>query len=167
MRDLFVSSLLTEWNLNTAYAESLVADLSPEQMTLQPGTDAGVGMNHPAWILSHLHAYHPVMIDLLQGKTPDDPKGHRFGMQSKPEADASVYLPKDGLIAAYSKGRADVAAALENVSAETLDADIPVKRWQPKFPKVGSILPYLMAHHESLHLGQLSAWRRVQGLPAV
>lgn len=167
MHDLFVSSLLIEWNLNTDYAAKLVADLSPEQMLHQPGTDAGVGLNHPAWILSHLHVYHPVMVDLMTGKPPEDPKGHRFGMGSKPESDSSVYMPKDELVAAYLDGRASVVNAIEAVSAETLSTAMPVERWQPKFPKVGSILPYLMAHHESLHLGQLSAWRRVQGLPAV
>jgi len=30
---------------------------------------------------------------------------------------------------------------------------------------VGSILGYLLVHHEGYHLGQLSAWRRAQGKP--
>ncbi|MEM8783010.1 MAG: DinB family protein [Planctomycetota bacterium] len=167
MRDLFVDALQREWDLNTGYAASLVADLSEEQMTRQPGCDAGPGLNHPAWLLSHLHAYHPVIVALLQGEPFDDPKQHRFGMLSKPESDASVYLPKGELVAAYAEGRASVVDALQMVTAETLEAPMSLARWQGKFPQAGSILPYLMAHHESLHLGQLSAWRRVQGLPAV
>ncbi|MEM1026546.1 MAG: DinB family protein [Planctomycetota bacterium] len=167
MRDLFVDSLQREWDLNTGYAADLVADLSAEQMVQQPGTDVGPGLNHPAWVLSHLHAYHPVIVALLQGESFEDPKHHKFGMLSKPEADASVYPAKGELLAAYLAGRASVVDALQQVSAETLKATMPLERWQQKFPQRGSILPYLMAHHESLHLGQLSAWRRVQGLPAV
>ncbi|MEM9752107.1 MAG: DinB family protein [Planctomycetota bacterium] len=167
MHQLFLDSLLIEWNLNTDYAAKLVADLTPEQMVHQPGTDAGPGLNHPAWVLSHLHAYHPVIVALLQGESFEDPKHHKFGMLSKPEPDASVYPAKDELVSAYAAGRASVVEALLEVSAETLEAPMPLERWVGKFPRRGSILPYLMAHHESLHLGQLSAWRRVQGLPAV
>ena len=34
-------------------------------------------------------------------------------------------------------------------------------------PKIGIWLNYLMTLHESTHLGQVSVWRRVQGMPAV
>lgn len=167
MHQLFLDALKVEWDLNTEYVAALVADLTDEQMTYQPGTDAGVGLNHPAWLLSHLHAYHPVIVALLNGNTFEDPKQHRFGMLSKPEADASVYAPKDELVAAYAEGRQQVVEALASATVETLQDPMPLERWTKKFPQRGSILPYLMAHHESLHLGQLSAWRRVQGLPSV
>jgi len=45
-----VSHLLHAWNLNLAYARRLVADLTEEQMTVQPSS----GMNHAAWVLGHL-----------------------------------------------------------------------------------------------------------------
>ncbi len=167
MRDLFVQSLRIEWDLNTAYAASLVADLTLEQMTGRPGDEVGPGLNHPAWILSHLSVYHPIVVALLRGEAFTDPKQHQFGMLSKPEADGSIYLPKEQLVAAYAAGRRAVVEALDEVTAETLEAPMSLERWRGRFPQAGSILPYLMAHHESLHLGQLSAWRRVQGLPAV
>jgi hypothetical protein len=34
-------------------------------------------------------------------------------------------------------------------------------------PQVGIVLPYLMLVHENTHLGQVSAWRRILGLPPV
>jgi hypothetical protein len=40
-------------------------------------------------------------------------------------------------------------------------------RWKEIMPTVGIALPYLLLVHENQHLGQLSAWRRVLGLPAV
>ena len=163
MRDLYVNSLLSDWSLNGDYALKLTADLTAEQMVHQPAA----GMNHPAWVLSHLHAYHPVMIDLLTGKTPTDPLNHEYGMKSSPVADASAYLPKDELRDAFAQGHADVASALEATTAELLGSSMPLDRWTQRFPQVGSILPYLMSRHEALHLGQISAWRRVQGLPSV
>jgi uncharacterized damage-inducible protein DinB len=38
---------------------------------------------------------------------------------------------------------------------------------QKELPTLGDILGHLMTTHPSLHLGQLSTWRRVIGLPPV
>ncbi len=163
MHALFISSLTFDWNLNGDYARKLVSDLSAVQMTHQPAPHT----NHPAWILSHLHAYHAVIVDLLTGKTPEDPLHHRHGMKSKPEADPSHYLPREALLESFAEGHADVAKALNAAEEALLTSQMPLPRWRERFPQVGSILPYLMSRHEALHLGQLSAWRRVQGLPSV
>ena len=34
-------------------------------------------------------------------------------------------------------------------------------------PTLADLLSYLLSTHEAMHLGQLSAWRRQLGLPAV
>ena len=158
----FERSLLIPWDKNAEYAERLVADLTEAQMIHQPGE----GMNHPAWILSHLNAYHPVLLAMLTGQTFEDPKGHPFGMQSKPESDASLYASKDQLLADFNKGHVEVREAL-NAAGESLAGPMTLERWKGPFPTIGSALGYLMVFHESTHLGQLSAWRRVQGLPSV
>ena len=159
----FVESLLVGWGRNADYAQRLVADLDEDQMVGQPAP----GTNHPAWVFSHLHAYHPVLVALLQGEACEDPKAHRFGMQSHPEADRSVYLPKQDLMNAFAAGHESVAEALQRADDDALAAPMSIERWKPVFPQVSSCLGYLMLVHESTHLGQLSAWRRVQGLPSV
>ncbi|MEM6334081.1 MAG: DinB family protein [Planctomycetota bacterium] len=163
MRDLLVESLLTAAGGNVDYAKNLTADLSAEQMVAQPAA----GANHPAWVLSHLNAYHPVIAGLLQGEVPTDPIEHEFGMRSKPVADVSAYASRDELIAAFEAGHAAMRAALEAVTEERLLAPMPIERWAKKFPHVGSMLPYVYARHEGMHLGQVSAWRRLQGLASV
>ncbi len=163
MRDVFVDSLLADWALNKDYGLKLVADLAPEQMVKQPHP----GMNHPAWILSHLHAYHPVAMELVSGRTPADPLDHKYGMKSSPVADTAAYLDKDALIEAFAQGHDDVTDAMKDAGESVLLSPMPVERWKQRFPKVGSILPYLMSRHEALHLGQLSAWRRAMGLGRV
>ncbi len=159
---LFIESLLIGWDRNADYAKRLVADLIESQMLLQPG-----GANHPAWIFSHLNLYHPVLIAMLHGHQFEDPKIHKFGMQSKPLQDAALYGPKQPLIDAFIKGHNDVAATLREVGEAAMSLPMPLERWKAPFPKVGSIIGYLMHVHESTHLGQLSTWRRVQGLPSV
>jgi hypothetical protein len=159
---LFIDSLLIGWERNTDYAKRLVADLSDAQMIVQPH-----GANHPAWIFSHLNLYHPVLVALVRGQPFEDPKNHKFGMQSKPQQDATLYGTKQQLIDAFVKGHTDLAAALREVGDAAIDKPMPLERWKAPFPKIGSILGYIMLVHESTHLGQISAWRRVQGLPSV
>jgi len=164
--EMLAWTLKANWAANGAYGEQLVADLSDEQMIAQPRVGGELAVNHAAWVISHLCAYHPVMTALLEGRTPDDPKDHRYGMTSKPVADASEYPSADELRRQFAEGHAAVAAAMEKATDATFEAAMPVERWAPKFPQVGLALPYLMVRHEALHLGQLSAWRRVQGLAA-
>jgi len=163
MTHVFIESLLTGWNHNRDYANKLVADLTDEQMILQPQPD----MNHPAWIFCHLNAYHPVIATILRGEKPDDPLHHPFGQKSKPQADVSLYGSKDALLNAYNEGHEQVAVALKEGGEVAMERLMPLERWQTRFPKVGSILGYIMLVHESTHLGQISAWRRMQSLPSV
>ena len=158
-----IKGLLLVWNKNKDYGQKLVADLSEQQMVVQPGP----GANHPAWVLSHLNAYHPVIECIIKGEAFEDPKDHPFGMKSKPEADRSIYASKDELVADYIKGHDAVAAALSAAGDDVFNNTINLERWLKVLPTAGVALPYLMALHENIHLGQLSAWRRVQGFPSV
>lgn len=158
-----IEGLLFSWGKNLAYGQNLVADLSDEQMGVQPVP----GMNHPAWVLSHLNAYHPVIEHVIKGELFDDPKDHPFGMKSKPEADRSVYASKEKLVADFVAGHERVEKALRAAGDAVWTKPIVLERWVQVMPTAAIGLPYLMLVHENTHFGQLSAWRRVQGLPSV
>lgn len=161
---VMIDALLSAWNRNSDYARKLVADIPDDRMTHQPFA----GANHPAWLLAHLSVYHPVLVALARGASFDDPKSARFGMQSRPEPDLALYGPdKAAIVAGFERGRADVVEALQQMDPSRLEAATPLERWRPIMPKVGIVLSYLMHVHESTHLGQLSAWRRACGMPAV
>ncbi len=163
MSNALIEGILFTWDFNRDYANKLVADLSDEQMVAQPQP----GMNHPAWTLSHLNAYHPVILGLLRGEKPEDPLNHPFGQKSKPVADVSAYPNKAALIAAFNEGHDQIAAYLRQEGEAVVSRPMTIERWQGRWDVVGKCLGYLMLYHESTHLGQLSAWRRVQGLPSV
>jgi hypothetical protein len=149
--------------LNLDYARKLTGDLTDEQAIAQPAQ----GINHPAWLLSHLCAYHPVAVALLRGETPDDPADHPFGMKSKPLSDPAAYKPLAELRQQFDEGHAGLTRALAYVAPDQLLAKPPIERWQPRFENVAVLLSYLLVRHEALHLGQLSAWRRTMNLPRV
>ncbi|BAM02711.1 DinB family protein [Phycisphaera mikurensis] len=167
MASLPVETLLFPLRVHAEKGAKLVEDLHEEQMIAQPGTPAdGLAVNHPAWILAHLNCYLPVAAGLLDGQTPEDPKHHRYGMNSQPKPEAAEYPDKAELLAAWNAGHARVADLLSAADEHAASRPMPVERWREKFPTVGHVLGYLLIHHEGYHLGQLSAWRRVSGLPA-
>lgn len=153
------------WEANTKYALALVRDLREEQMIAQPV--AGVTMNHPAWVLSHLNVYAPIAAAMIRGEAFEDPADHRYGRNSRVVNDAAEYPARDSLIDAYWRTHEDALRALDAADDGVLNMPTPLERWRSSKPTVGAMLLELMVKHESVHLGQLSAWRRAMGLPPV
>jgi hypothetical protein len=156
--------LLHTWNLNLGYAKRLVADIPDDKMALQPAQ----GINHAAWVLGHL-ACTADMFGAMIGVEPVCPAdwAARFDWNSSPSSDASQYPSKATLLTALEDAHSKIAAALP---------DVPQSRWQETtsleavrgfLPTLGDCFVFVMAAHENMHLGQLSAWRRVQGMGRV
>jgi hypothetical protein len=165
MSDLFKTSILITWRRDIAYALRLVGDLSDEQMIAQPVP--GRAMNHPAWTLAHLTLYNDVIARMLRRQSFDDPKDHPFGMQSSPQSDATVYSPRAMAIEQYRRSHDEAERALVECDPSLFAEDVPLARWRALHPKVADMTLMLMVKHESMHLGQLSAWRRAMGLGRV
>jgi hypothetical protein len=166
--NVLVSAMLRSWAMQREYAGRLVADLREEEMVSQPV--AGVVMNHPAWVFSHLSLYPPTLSAILRGAREGefaDPIKSPFGKDSRPLADAGAYASKDALMAQFFDGHDELAAVLGAVKPDALVQPIPLKRWEQRFPRVGDALVHLMLDHEAGHLGQVSAWRRAGGRAAV
>lgn len=160
-----VESIVYPWDNGRRYAEALLDDLTDEQMVLRPGGN----MNHPAWILGHVSIYHPVVCSLLSGEPCDDPADHDlFGFRGRgPLPDVSEYGSKAEQVDRFVTGHERVAEALLSATADQLQQPPSLKRWADAYPTVAVMLPDLLLHHESLHIGQLSIWRRAAGLPPV
>ena len=108
-----IDGFLFAWNKNKAYGASLIADLDQAQMTQQVAPDGQAAANHPAWVYSHLGVYVPVIEAIIKNETFADPKEHKFGMQSKPSSDASLYASKEQLLADFESGHDRVAQLLQ------------------------------------------------------
>lgn len=158
-----IDGLLIGWHKNVEYMKKLVADVPPEKMAYQPHAK----MNHPAWVLSHLNIYHSPMVLMTRGESFTDVRDHKYGMTSQCVADASLYAGKQELIDAFILGHEKVEAAIKAMDVKVFDRQTPLERWRSTMPLIGNVLPYLMLVHESTHIGQLSAWRRAQGMPSV
>jgi uncharacterized damage-inducible protein DinB len=156
----------------TAYAWVLdytrkLADGIPEaDMAVQPAP----GMNTPLWILGHLAVVADYAAKLL-GEPREGPRAWHvaFGPGSRPEAPPDPAPTKAALLAALEAQHARVSAAAARLAPERLREPHPfdLAPLKASFPTVGELLTHMMTTHPAMHLGQLSAWRRLRGLPAV
>lgn len=162
---LLAEAIAGVWRRNREYALRLVGDLTDAQMLAQPV--AGRRLNHPAWILSHLVAYAPIVTALLRGDGFADPIDHRHGLKSEVSDDPNEYLPRVALIEEFLRTHDQAQAALEQTTEPILSRPNPLERWRAKHPLSAHMVVTLMVKHEAFHLGQLSAWRRGMGLARV
>jgi uncharacterized damage-inducible protein DinB len=145
----------------------LVADLSDEQLAVQPAPK----MNHAAWVLGHLLVVDYGFRQLITGQPADawvtDEVKALYGNKSEPVADKSKYKPKQWYLERMSPLREQITARLKAMTPADFDAPHPDPARRERFPTVGHMVTFYGTWHETYHSGQLSAWRRVQGWPAV
>ncbi len=145
----------------------LVADLSDEQLCVQPAPKT----NHPAWVLGHLLMVDHSFLKTIGGpEMPawiDDAFKATYGGKSEPVPDKSKYQPKQFYIEKLSAVREQIYARLKQLTTEDLHQPHPDPARRERMPTVGHAIAFYGTWHEAYHSGQLSAWRRVQGLPAV
>ena len=159
------------YELHTAYGAKLAADVPEDRFTHRPHP----GMNPPIWLLGHIAVVGNFGLSVLDGlgvkAEPVDLPGWRenFGIGSEPLVYFDDFLPPGGadLRAAVQETHDRVLAATAAVTPEMLAEPVRVERLAGRFPLHGDLLTHLLTTHDAVHWGQLSAWRRAAGMPAV
>jgi hypothetical protein len=159
-----VAEVLNSYRLTLAYLRRLVDDVTEADTTRQPGELA----NHPAWVIGHLvHSCEALGGEL--GLSPWLPPGwaRRFGAGSVPDSVRSVYPSKAELLAALADGEARVSNRLGSLGDAGMSTPLPDERHRAMFPTVGHAVVHILTGHAAVHVGQISAWRRASGYPAL
>jgi hypothetical protein len=145
-------------------AHKMVSELDEAQLTEQPVPNA----NHPAWILGHLAVVSDLGTKLLGGTPllPEDWQA-RYGPGSRPLPDRSAYPSKGELLSAFDRASEAFVEVARKAGERRLGQPNPLPFFKEELPTVGDLAAHLMTTHPMLHLGQLSMWRRIHGLPGV
>ena len=165
---MIIESIILQYDFNLQYSKALVQDLSETQMTLVPSSGLE---NHPAWTLGHLVSGSALLAEdlgapfempynwaeLFLRKGPGDPR--------KPDPDISRYPSKKQLLTALEHQHTKVKNLLVKISDNDLNREIKW-RFSQYMPTLGDLVMFLCISHETMHLGQIAAWRRAQGLPS-
>ena len=143
------------------YCRMMMEEIPDERMAEQPLPN----VNHPAWILGHLAYSGDAAVGRLGAQkllTEDWTK--QFGPGSKISALRAEYPSKDELLRVledrFEQARRQAAIA----TAEPMALPNPNPRMKAGLPTVGDSVAFLLTGHLAVHLGQLSAWRRMVGM---
>ncbi len=150
----------------------LAKDIKPETFARVPMQDGKpVNMNHPAFNYGHLALYPARMLSLLGKDTAEAavPEGwealFKAGAECKDDPQGTIYPKMDAIIAAYNRGYNTVLNALASVDDEVMLRQNPIEgRLREMCPTVGAAVAFMAMSHPMMHLGQVSAWRRLFGL---
>ncbi len=158
------STVNHSFHFSVGFLKSLLEGIDTDKMAHQPSP----GMNHPAWIVGHLVTAMEFGAKLA-GATYKAPDGWSdlFGMKSEPSDDGSKYPDMTTLLAELDKSVAAVMPSLESIGSDALAAQMPDEGFRKMMPTVGDGLTFLINGHIAMHVGQLSAWRRACGMPAL
>lgn len=141
----------------------LINDLRDEPVA-QPTRNGG---NHAIWILGHLAYMESVMIhQMIQGKGSCTLARYKelFDADGDPSTNPDHYPTIDELISSYDQARAETQSYLESCTPESIESPALgcPEAWQPHFGTIAQCLDFI-AHHPSLHFGQLADIRRSLG----
>lgn len=156
------------------YARRLVDSIPAERFAriACPGGTA-VHANHPAFNIGHLTLYPVKIVELLgqdaaAARAPGDFEGlFSKDAQCVDDADGRRYPSKDQLLQVFAKTYEAAFAALRASDDAALNSPNPVDSPLKNIcPTLGSMLAFYAIGHVTSHLGQISTWRRMEGMPA-
>ncbi len=158
--------------LSLGYAERLLRDVPAHRFPrlAAPGGRI-VESNHPAFIFGHLSLYAPKILQQIGHPAPAVPEQFevRFSKDAQcvDDPDLDLYPPMDQIVEFFHEGHRMVSGALRSTPDESLQRPNPAEgRMRELFPTIGSVQAFYCGGHMMMHLGQLSAWRRMEGMPA-
>ncbi len=158
-----ISYISMSMNASKEMSLTLINDLK-DQPFAQPTSNGG---NHATWILGHLAYMESVMIhQMIQGKDTCTLSHLKavFDAEGAPSTDASLYPSFDQLLKEYDTARNETDAYLETISETDLQQPALgcLDDWKPYFGTIAQCLDFI-AHHPSLHFGQLADIRKSLG----
>lgn len=166
MYDSIIKPVVAQYDFNLAYTKILIEDLDDVQMTTIPSNGLE---NHPAFTIGHLVSGSAMVAEELGGefempdnwadlfirKGPGDPR--------KPDPDKGKYPSKQLLINELEHQHNKVKHLSTKVDENKLSENIKW-RFSNYMPTLLDLITFMCTTHESMHLGQLGAWRRAMGL---
>lgn len=159
-------------NLGLGYADRLLKELPADKFArFAPGVDGPIVSNHPAFVFGHLCIYAPRVLEQL-GRDASEfslPETHDglFSMNAvcQDDPDGSIYPAMDSIVSRFTSSYQAALAALRDTDDSVLTVPNPSEgRMKELFPTLGSMHAFYVGGHLMVHLGQISAWRRMMGM---
>ena len=148
--------------MSIGYADKLVQTIPADKFAHMPRPD----INSPAFCIGHLALYGSRVAAMLGHNELTGPAGYEeLFKNGTPCVDRPGHYPsKDALVGEFNKAWTKVAEILPKVDDSVFSQPNPIPQMAERLPTVGSMVIFMSDGHNMMHLGQISAWRRVMGL---
>ncbi len=159
--------------MSIGYSERLLKDVlaaSFGRFAAPGGTP--IESNHPAFSYGHLALYAPRIVEQLGGTPPALPAvfQEKFakGAVCLDDVAGDIYPSMAEITEHYFSGYAAALSALRAADEAMLDQPNPSgPPMIHRLPTIGAAHGFYASGHMMVHLGQVSAWRRMMGLGSV
>jgi len=155
-----------------SYAEALLKGITPDIFARMPtGPDGIITTNHPAFIFGHLSIYPAFIMKLCgvedSGITNPDGFDKLFSHEAtcQDDPDGSLYPAMEAVTSHFFAAHDTMFASITGLSDEQLAAPHGMEDdFFSKWPSRAAAAAFMVGPHPSIHMGQLSAWRRIMNL---
>jgi hypothetical protein len=153
--------MVTNCLASLSYGKQILADIEDNRMAERP-----MNLNPPAWLLMHLATAADYAAALLGGSgvCPADWK-EKADTKKPVSGNRSDYPGKEELVSTFEKSYRHAADLLSKSTPAQLVQSQQLGFFEKELPTVGDMAGFLLVTHLSIHLGQISAWRRASGKP--
>ncbi len=160
--------------ITRSFGELMLKDV-PAEKAARFATPGGkvVVSNHPVFVFGHLSLYNRralAMCNQPEGvaAVPAEWDGlFKSGVECKDDADGKLYPSLSVVTKAFFDGFDAAVAAVKAADDDLLRQANPLEgRIREMFPVRGQFLTFVLNAHPMSHFGQVSAWRRMIGLPS-
>lgn len=154
-----MSAMISNIHAAVGYGMQILADVEDAKMAERPND-----LNPPAWLLMHLATAADYASQMLGGKgvCPAD-WNDRADTKKPVSSNRADYPSRDELIRYFDSSYKNAANLLASASPEKLASPHNLGFFEKELPTVDDMAGFLLVSHLSIHLGQLSAWRRASG----
>ncbi|MEM7576420.1 MAG: DinB family protein [Planctomycetota bacterium] len=158
--------------LTFSTAQQMLGDIPADRFGRLPAADVGVvPTNHPAWVYGHLGLYGPHILTFLGDERADRlaaPDGWvpLFGMGStcSNDVEGTHYPPMSEIVEQFNRSYEAALDATQRADDAVFEKAQPREDLRERFPTVGAFVNFMLTTHVALHVGQVSAWRRIEGM---
>lgn len=158
--------------LGLGYGERLLVGVTADKFGRLANTGrSAIQSNHPAFIYGHLSLYGRQIITDLGADVSNLPTPDSFDSVFSKDAtcrddpDGRIYPAKDEVTKFFFDTYRTATEKLRAADDQVLQQpNLSGGRMTQLFPTVGSMLAFYAGGHLMMHLGQMSAWRRMMGL---
>ncbi len=162
------TSIIEAANLSLAYAKMALEGISPDKFARIP---EGVNVNHPAFNFGHLAYYIDQGMLASLGKEdlaiPSEDWGKLFSHEAtcQDDPDGTIYPPMDEIVNRFFDRTNLLLEQIAVADEATLSQGLPEGSFFADYcTSLASVLNFMLSSHTMMHLGQVSAWRRMMGL---